>query len=602
MAEAKATPFGIPADTLPEEESMTAEIVQTYSDLEVPARKIQPQRIAINPKLLEAARSGHTDILDELLRPKDTASGASVEEFTIIVPEESAIQKDASCLLGVTPDGNTTLHVIASRGHLELAKEIYYRESSLLVAQNTKLDTPLHCAARAGDDEMVSLIIRFAKEDKIEAKVLTAVNKDDANALHEAAKYDHVRVANILIKEDAELASKPNCDGMSPLYLAIMMGSLNVAKALLQFFSSWKKASLQSYAGPSKHTALHAAVSISQASNGHRDTVKLLLEHNSSTAYQPDADGFFPIHIATVTGNIGVVDQILKQCPDADELSDQEGRNFLHVAFQRSRLDLIKKIISKRSDLRKLLNDQDDMGNTPLHTAVKTGNQETVYFLLQDKTVHLNIANNEGLTPLNMAFSKRDKGMYFETALFGVPQNLLAFKGVVSSSDRDKTKPSSVNEVKEKSPSDEGNEKPSIDDKLKENSSSAEEKELKPSIDDKVKENSSSIDGKIKKNSSGVKEKESKKWPMPDEELKKQLDVPKNLTIVTVLIATVTFTAGVAVPGGYMDDDHAGHGTSVLAKEYAFKVFQVSDVFAFVCSIAATFWLMNAGTSALQEY
>ncbi|XP_073115348.1 protein ACCELERATED CELL DEATH 6-like [Elaeis guineensis] len=89
---------------------------------------------------------------------------------------------------------------------------------------------------------------------------------------------------------------------------------------------------------------------------------------------------------------------------------------------------------------------------------------------------------------------------------------------------------------------------------------------------------------------------------MQDEELKKQLDVPKNLALVTVLIATVTFAAGVAVPGGYIDDDHPGHGTSVLAKEYAFKVFQVSDAFAFVCSILATFWLMDAGTSTVDKH
>ena len=67
--------------------------------------------------------------------------------------------------------------------------------------------------------------------------------------------------------------------------------------------------------------------------NGHHDTVKLLLEGNSSTAYLSDADGFFPIHIAAMMGNIATVDQILKQCPDTGELLDRRGRNLLHVAL-----------------------------------------------------------------------------------------------------------------------------------------------------------------------------------------------------------------------------------------------------------------------------
>ncbi|XP_029120998.2 protein ACCELERATED CELL DEATH 6 isoform X1 [Elaeis guineensis] len=284
---------------------MTTEIVKTYSDLEVPEKEVQTQRIAINPELLVAARSGRKDILDKLLQPKDVPSRAPMGEFTIAVSEESATQKNTSCLLGVTPDGNTILHIVASRGHLELAQEFCHRERSLLVAQNIRLDTPLHCAARVGDDKMASLIILFAKEDKIEARVLTAKNRDDANALHEAVKYNHVHVANVLMEEDDELASKSNCAGMSPLYLAIMMGSLNVAKALLQS-SSWEKASLESYAGPNKHTALHVAVRIS------REITEAILRREPTLAIGADDLGRIPLHYAASNGHRDIVELLLK--------------------------------------------------------------------------------------------------------------------------------------------------------------------------------------------------------------------------------------------------------------------------------------------------
>ncbi|XP_008802184.1 ankyrin repeat and sterile alpha motif domain-containing protein 1B-like [Phoenix dactylifera] len=204
------------------EESMTSKTAQIESDLEVPLGKVQPFRIAMNPKLFEAARSGNKRILDELLQQKDFFFGASAGEIT-------------SCLLGVIVEGNTALHIVASRGHLEIAKEICCREISLLAAQNTRLDTPLHCAARAGDEKMVSLIIQFAREGEIKERgVLRAKNRDEANALHEAAQYNHANMAKVLMEEDVGLASMPNSAGMSPLYLAIVTGSIDVAKALLQ--------------------------------------------------------------------------------------------------------------------------------------------------------------------------------------------------------------------------------------------------------------------------------------------------------------------------------------------------------------------------------
>ncbi|XP_038988010.1 protein ACCELERATED CELL DEATH 6-like [Phoenix dactylifera] len=431
------------------DESMTSKIAQTDS-------KVQTFRIAMNPKLLEAARSGNKNILDELLRPR---AGASVGETALTVREDATTQEDISCILGVTQEGNTVLHIVASRGHLEIAKKICCREISLLGVPNTRLDTPLHCAARAGDDKMVSLIIQFAREGEIEERrVLRVRNRDEANALHEAAKYNHASMAKVLMDEDAKLASMLNEAGMSPLYLAIATGSLDVAKALLKS-SSWEKHSRAPYVGPNKKTVLHEAVLLSRgkakrshpaftedyvveitrdlldreptlanvvdssgrnplyyvALGGRHDTVKLLLEHDRSTAYQPDANGSFPIHKAASMGNVRILNQILKQGPDTDELLDEEGKNFLHVAFKKGKFDVVKKIISKRPDLRKLLNDQDNEGNTPLHTAVKNGDQGCVHFLLRDKTVCVDVLNHDGFTPLDLAYGMLGEDLQFRT-------------------------------------------------------------------------------------------------------------------------------------------------------------------------------------------
>ncbi|XP_073116142.1 protein ACCELERATED CELL DEATH 6-like [Elaeis guineensis] len=539
-------------------ERMTATTVQIDSNFEVLQSEIQPLRIAINSRLLKAARSGEMKILNELLQ----------QELT---------QNNTNCLLGVTLEGNTALHIAASRGYAEFAWEICRRKRSLLTAPNTRLDTPLHSAARAGNVEIVSHIIHFASEDGIKHRVLRARNRDESNALHEAAQYNHVRVAKVLMEQDAELASMLNGAGMSPLYLAVMTGSFDVAKVLLRSFS-WESASLASFAGPNKKTALHVSVFVRQgitrdilqqkaslakevdssgrtplhyaASDGHHGVMKLLLKHDRSSAYLSDVDGLFPIHIAARMGNFNGVYHILEQCPDTDELLDKEGKNFLHAAFQKGQFDLVKKLICRRRGLKKLLNNRDYEGNTPLHTVVENSDQRSVHFLLREETLCVNVMNNAGFTPLDLAFAKLDEGLHFlMNGEVCIASCLALMKGLSGPRGKHDLKRAELS-------SDEAKENPSC-------------KEISTSKKDK--------------------------------EFKKCVNLCRNFAIASVLIATVTFAAGFTLPGGYIADDHAGHGTAVLAKRYTFKVFLISDAFALVCSIIATFWFTFAGTSAVDK-
>ncbi|KAG1368034.1 ankyrin repeat-containing protein [Cocos nucifera] len=548
------------------------------ADLEVLSSEVQPLRIAMNPKLLEAATLGDKTSLDKLLQPEHFSEDIAitmVKDIAITMVEDA--EKQTNCLLGVTLEGNTVLHIVASQGHLELAEEICHRERSLLEASNMRIDTPLHHAARAGRDNIVSLIIQLAREGWIEARrVLRARNMDEANALHEAAKHNHGRVASALMEEDAELASMLNSAGMSPLYLAIIKGSLDVAKALLQS-SSWERASPASYVGPNKKTVLHAAVLLRPeiiedilkwkpmltkcvdsslrtplhyaALEGHHDTVKLLLEHDPFAVCLADANGLFPIHIAAKRGNVSIVDQILQQCPETCKLIDKKGKNFFHVAFQKRKLDVVQKSLYKKPDLKELLNEQDNKGNTPLHIAVKNGDQRSVHFLLRDRDVNVDIINHRGFTPCDLAYAKLDTSLRWS---MNAEACIASCLGSIKASSDLKSVKLSIGEAKEKL-----------------------------SGDDKFKE---------------------KSFSTRDKEIDKELDLSRNLGFASVLIATVTFAAGFTVPGGYIADDHVGRGTAVLSKEYAFKVFLISDAFALVCSIVATFWFTYAGTLVVDKH
>lgn len=55
------------------------------------------------------------------------------------------------------------------------------------------------------------------------------------------------------------------------------------------------------------------------------------------------------------------------------------------------------------------------------------------------------------------------------------------------------------------------------------------------------------------------------------------------------LIATVTFTAGITMPGGYIDEKGPDQGTAVLTRSRAFQGFVISNSAAMVFSSCAVF-------------
>jgi hypothetical protein len=85
-----------------------------------------------------------------------------------------------------------------------------------------------------------------------------------------------------------------------------------------------------------------------------------------------------------------------------------------------------------------------------------------------------------------------------------------------------------------------------------------------------------------------------------DKESQRVKDTTQTYIVASVLIATMAFSAILAIPGGYRADDHTNGGTPTLAGGLVFDAFIMATTLAFICSLLATTGFMVAGNPMLN--
>ncbi|KAG8099792.1 hypothetical protein GUJ93_ZPchr0013g36452 [Zizania palustris] len=237
------------------------------------------QKMVLDSELVQVLVSGDAARLDELLESREGRGGGDVDgrrypqedglrQVSINIGDATRPGTRTSFLLGVTSNGNTALHLVASRGHVGLAELICQAAPSLVATRNRCLDTPLHCAAKAGHRDVAAHLLRRmraggAVEEEEAAAALRAENQLGATALYEAVRHRHTEVVDLFMAEAPELAAVTSGDGVSPLYLAATTGSVRMVAALLRP-SLDGTPSPASFAGRDGRTALHVAAVLSK--------------------------------------------------------------------------------------------------------------------------------------------------------------------------------------------------------------------------------------------------------------------------------------------------------------------------------------------------
>jgi len=110
---------------------------------------------------------------------------------------------------------------------------------------------------------------------------------------------------------------------------------------------------------------------------------------------------FTLLHAAAGCNMMNVVKALVKAGADINATEDVFKRTPLHWAARSNYIDIdtIKFLLKKGADINAI----DACGETPLHFAIRYGNESVVNALLAQEGINVNIADIDGMTPLHQA-------------------------------------------------------------------------------------------------------------------------------------------------------------------------------------------------------
>ncbi|CAN1238987.1 Ankyrin repeat-containing protein ITN1 [Linum grandiflorum] len=412
----------------------------------------------------------------------------------------------------------------------------------------------LHLAARMGHVELVKEMV------KRHPIGVSALNEKKETPLHEACREGWVEVARFLVEMDPWVVCKLNEEKESALLVATKRGKSEVVSYLLEN-SQWILLMMEVDAPT---TSLHAAASgghtgctpLHQAcTKGHLNVARELLKLDADLASVQDNDGRTPLHYAAMKGRVNIIDEILCYSLDSAHTITARGETVLHMSVKNNQFEAVKYLIEKLNTTM-LLNIPDHHGNTILHLAT-AGKLSTMVIYLLKVGIEVNAINQKGQTALDVVESDSSSS----GPLLILPALLDA--GAKKCSQLPPT--SSVMTTNNSSPSTLLSPPPS---KLLSKSPRQHQHD------------------QHHHRSRGSRRRREKQLEIQNEGLR---NARNTIAVVAVLIATVTFAAGVNPPGGLNQQS----GKAILGRQGSFKVFMVCNILALFLSLGVVILLVS---------
>lgn len=262
-------------------------------------------------------------------------------------------------------------------------------------------------------------------------------------ALLHAASQGHLGIVDLLLDHDADLHLS-NESAQGPLYFAVSFGHKAVVELMLEkrplfdldevdhsgctylFHAALRGQTemveflLSKGADPKTADLKGSFIEAAAAQNGHADTLKCILDYNTSAAESLNVADHTPLALATKNGHLDVVELLLSYGVNLNT-PNSTGKTPLILATLARHVDIAKRLVQAGADV----NIADNSNNTPLFHAIWSGLEElaTLYIGLgceippaQRSWLMFHISKSSYMNSLRMLLDMGES-MVFEDAL-----------------------------------------------------------------------------------------------------------------------------------------------------------------------------------------
>eukprot|EP00941_MAST-03F_sp_MAST-3F-sp1_P003552 g3552.t1 len=280
--------------------------------LEKGARVNGPTRIDNTTPLFIAALKGNTGALERVIH-----AGADINR----------VRNDMM--------NSTALLAAARRGNLMEVKKLLQAGADVKAVDSDGC-SPLFLAAENGNADIIKELLSSG------AKVNMDIDLNGMSALHIASCNGHLEAVTCLLDSGGDAFSVDKKSGRSPLYVAVQNRHFDVAKFLLN--KGRANVNFQQRGG---YSCLHIAVLTNQF-----EMVKLLLDAGAHVGL-PKIDGISPLHIAAKSGNVDMIEAMLKAHERFITLKDSDGEKSKNIQVGETEFSNAKRALRKAMKMGK---------------------------------------------------------------------------------------------------------------------------------------------------------------------------------------------------------------------------------------------------------
>ncbi|XP_038717126.1 ankyrin repeat-containing protein At5g02620-like isoform X2 [Tripterygium wilfordii] len=485
-------------------------------------------------------------------------------------------------------ESHSAFFLACREGHLNVV-ELMASQSWLMEFEEEATDsTPVHAAIMKGHFDVAKRVLEVCPN------FAQKTNRNGLSPLHYAASRGHLKITKLLLSLDPDLALQYSNDGYTPLHLAVINGSI----AILEVFMASSPNSFQNSTEEGQ-TVCHLAVKFNKY-----DTFKYLGQGLcfSNIFSKQDQHGNAVLHLAVLRGNPEFVKYIIRTKTVGINIQNHQGCTALDL------LELAGSHEENNQIIRELLCSPPEENNQIIGELLcsppEENNQiigEMLYSPHEERNIELSRLTKE--SPSGQ--SRNDLGIYSEVPInIGCRQRTSRENLLMHQSGMNVTNTLVRNKHLSKSCADLSI--PVIPPNSSQNLLEPESKETseivvgqetsEPELLNEAKDLASQLrqhnhlsERRREELSMLFKYRQNQQNEIHREAL---LNARNTIILSAILIATVTFAAGLNPPGGVYQEGPL-KGKSTVGRTKAFKIFTISNNIALFTSLCIVIVLVS---------